>query len=244
MAKLKIIDNIKIKENIYRIRLEAESADKFIPGQFVHLSVGNTDGMLLKRPISVNDIEGNIITLIYEVKGRGTAKLSGILSGTLDALYFQGKGFQLQDNERKVMLIGGGMGVVPLMSALKYYKDKLFYAYLGFSDKDKMILIQEYSALCNTLITTDNGSYGSKGFVTDYAKADLKRVRPDVVIACGPKPMLKALQDISGIRVLVSVEERMGCGMGACLTCTCDSVDGNRRVCVDGPVFDIRELVL
>jgi dihydroorotate dehydrogenase electron transfer subunit len=161
----------------------------------------------------------------------------------LDAEYFLGNGFKLSDSERKIMLIGGGMGAAPLYSVIKGYKDREFYPYIGFQTKDRIILQKEYSSF-NAVIATDDGTYGQKGFVTKIAADDLDRIKPDIILACGPKPMLRALAEIKNYKVLVSVEERMGCGIGACLDCACKTLSGNKRVCKDGPVFDIKELVL
>lgn len=243
MARLKILSNIKIAESFYRIQLQGDKKP-FQAGQFINLSVGNDNGMILKRPISVFDVEGDVITLIYEIRGKGTKALSEMTLGELDAIYYLGNGFELYDNERKVMLIGGGCGVAPLYYVMKQYPDKEYYSYLGFADKDKAILIDEFEKLSHTEVTTDNGTYGKCGYVTQYALSEIDKIKPDVILACGPRPMLKELLKVKDARVLVSVEERMGCGIGACLVCVCETKDGNKRVCKDGPVFDIKELVL
>lgn len=243
MARLKILSNERIGEGFYKISLQGDTKE-FVAGQFVNISIGNISGMILKRPISVYEVEGNIITLIYEIRGKGTKALSELQCGELDALYFLGNGFKLSDKEKKVMLIGGGVGVAPLYSIMKKYSDREFYSYLGFANKDKVILEKEFSKLSTTVITTDDGSYGKCGYVTAHAIADIEKIKPDIILSCGPKPMLKVLDAIENIKVLVSIEERMGCGIGACLVCTCETVDGNKRVCKDGPVFDIKELKL
>jgi len=243
MAQLEIISNHKIAEGYFKIRLKGD-IKKFVPGQFVNLSVGHEDGILLKRPISVYDYNEGVITLIYEVKGKGTAALSKMKGGRLAAEYFLGNGFVLEENEKRIMLIGGGMGAAPLFSVMRCYRDKEFFPYLGFSDKERIILKEEYESLSETVISTDDGSFGHKGFITNIAVKDIEKIKPDVILACGPKPMLKALTLLKDVKVLVSVEERMGCGIGACLVCVCETVNGNKRVCKDGPVFDIKELKL
>jgi len=203
--------------------------------------------MLLKRPISVYDYLDGFITIIYEVRGRGTEALSLMPEGTdTDALYFLGNGFELKETEKRVMLIGGGIGAAPLYSVLNGYKGKEFYSYLGFQSVDRIILKDEFSRECVTVIATDDGSEGKLGYITPCALCDIDKIKPDVILACGPKPMLRALAATApkDIRVLVSLEERMGCGFGACLVCAVNTVNGMKRVCKDGPIFDIKELVL
>lgn len=243
MAELKILSNTKIGEGFYKIKLQGEKIGEFIPGQFVNLGVGNSEGMILKRPISVYETQDNVITLIYEVRGKGTEILKDTKSGTLDSLYFLGNGFKILDTEKKIMLIGGGVGTAPLYSVLKKYSDRQIYSFLGFANLKKVILEKEFSKYSQTVITTDDGSYGKKGYITEYAIKEIDRIKPDVILACGPRPMIKALSEIKGVKILVSVEERMGCGIGACLVCTCKTTSGNKRVCKDGPVFDIKELI-
>lgn len=245
MAKLKIISNESIARDYYKIRLECNEKKDFKPGQFVNLSVGTDNGLLLKRPISINDINGNIITLIYEIKGKGTYALSKIKSGQLDALYFLGNGFNITDLDKKIMLIAGGMGVAPLYSVLTHFPDRQFYSYLGFRDKDKIICYDDFYKYSEKIeLVTEDGSRGKKGFVTDFAIQDIERIKPNVILSCGPKPMLSALRNIKDYRVEVSLEERMGCGFGACLVCSIKTKNGMKRVCKDGPVFNIKELFL
>ena len=239
MAILEIISNQPISDNYFVIRLKGGEKE-FTPGQFVHLSVGTSEGMLLKRPISVFDYEDGIITLVYEVKGKGTAALSKMRSGELCAEYFLGNGFPVTD--KKILIVGGGMGAAPLYPVAKRYKG-VIAAYLGYASKDKIILTKEYGELVDTVITTDDGSCGTGGYVTDAVKRDLMDINPDVIYACGPLPMLKALKALD-IPVYVSVEERKGCGIGACLTCPVKTVDGYKEYAKTALSLDIAELVL
>lgn len=245
MAKVEIIDNRKIADNYYKVILKPSEDKEFRAGQFVNLSVGKDEGMLLKRPISVSRFTSDTIELLYEVRGKGTQRLSQMREGSLDADYYLGNGFDIKETDKKIMVVAGGMGAAPLYSVLNQYADREFYSYIGYQSKDKIILYEEYKHLSKSLtITTDDGSFGRCGFITQCVLEDIEEIKPDVVVSCGPKPMLKELTKIKSVRVLVSVEERMGCGIGACLVCVCKTKSGHKRVCKDGPVFDIKELIL
>ena len=247
MAKMIILGNAALGDGFYKMTLLPPEKKSFIPGQFINISVGDKYGMILKRPISVYDYKDGFITVIYEVRGKGTAALAEMPEGTeTDVLYFLGNGFQLNESEKRIMLIGGGIGAAPLYSVINGYKGKDFYSYLGFQNAGRIILKDEFCNICQTVIATDDGSEGKKGYVAPCALNDIEKIKPDVILACGPKPMLNALALTApkDIRVLVSLEERMGCGFGACLVCAVNTANGMKRVCKDGPVFDIKELVL
>ena len=245
MARLEIISNLLIADRTYILKLRVDKSIPFVAGQFAHVGVPYQEGILLKRPLSVQSVIDDEMSIIYEIRGKGTEVLAGITCGELDVLYYQGNGFPVVAGDKKIMLIGGGIGVPPLFSVAEQYKDREFYSFMGFRSKDKVILEKEFQAVGELVITTDDGSYGEKGFAVMQAISLIHKIKPDVIFACGPKPMLKALTNVQdNVKIFVSMEERMGCGYGACLVCTCKTIAGNKRVCMDGPVFDIKELEL
>lgn len=243
--------NKKIAENIYMITLTLpESAGLMHGGQFVNLSTGN-GAHLLRRPLGVCMVEGNDVTLCYQVKGSGTQYLTTVESGRkLQILLPLGNWFDLDDC-KNVVVIGGGVGVFPLIATIReHYKDKNFYSYIGFRNKSAVCLLDELEKSKKLTVTTDDGSYGEKGNAVSAYLADAANVTADVIISCGPPVMLKILKQKlkeAGVTTpcFVSLEERMGCGMGACLVCVCKTSNGeNARVCRDGPVFDVNEVEL
>lgn len=219
------------------------------PGQFVHIKCG--DGRLLRRPISVcscqEDDPDDLLAIVFEVRGEGTAWLAGRSEGdTLDVLGLLGNGFRME-REGRYLLVGGGIGVPPMRGCAQYTGGKST-AILGFRSKEKAILTNCFQDECaKVLYATDDGSLGHHGFVDALVRRELERDSGyDAVLACGPKLMLrnvaKAAEEF-GIPCQVSMEERMGCGIGACLVCACGMKDGARKhVCKDGPVFDSKEV--
>lgn len=247
---LNVRENTELAKGIVKMKLYCSSLPEFTPGQFVNLSVGNFDGVLLRRPISVYKFNAaeSTFEIIFEVKGKGTTFLSRLKGGNIPATLFLGNGFELGANVKKVALIGGGLGCPPLYSVIEKYKASgvKFYTYLGFSSESKAICVDDFSKASEKLtVTTDDGSLGEKNFITNAFKKDIFAVNPDVVLACGPTPMFKALKALNtGIPTFISTEARMGCGIGACYVCTCATLTGNRRVCTDGPVFNLKEVIL
>ncbi len=242
--------NVSIAENIYAITLTLTEPLKNINGgQFVNLSVGE-GAMLLRRPLGICKIDGTDLTLCYQVKGKGTKKLTEAKAGDkLKVLLPLGNGFDLNEF-KNIAVIGGGVGIFPLIAAIRAYKDKNFYSYIGFRNKAAVCLLEEFEKSKLLKVTTDDGSYGDKGNAVFAYFSDKKRPEADVIIACGPPVMLKVLKEELEKRnfntpCYVSLEERMGCGIGACLVCTCKKSDGdNARVCKDGPVFNIKNINL
>ncbi len=244
----KVLENKKLNETIFRLRLDApDIAEKAGPGQFVHVRCG--DGNLLRRPVSICDVSGGIITVVIETRGAGTHWLSGRLAGEMvDLLGPLGHGFDVGGGS--ILLVGGGIGAPPLLYAARRAGGKVM-AVLGFRTGGCVILQEEFQSACDEVyLATDDGSAGVHGFVTDVLKGLLEEKTYDAVLACGPRAMLKAVAartQARGIRCQVSLEERMGCGVGACLVCACRTVkDGReqmRRVCKDGPVFDAGEVL-
>lgn len=219
------------------------------PGQFVHIKCG--DGLLLRRPISVcscqEDEPEDTLAVAFEVRGEGTAWLAQREEGdTLDVLGLLGNGFQM-DREGRYLLVGGGIGVPPMRGCAQY-TDGTSTAILGFRSKDKAILLDCFRDECvNVQIATDDGSLGYHGFVDELVRQELSQDWTyDAVLACGPKPMLKSVAKVAaefGVPCQVSMEERMGCGVGACLVCATPMMDGTvKHVCKDGPVFNAREV--
>lgn len=243
-------ENKIIAENIYSLTLTLPEEVDIKGGQFLNLSTGNPAN-LLKRPFGVVKSEGRDVTVCYQVKGDGTRRLSETAEGAkLGVLLPLGNGFDIPENAKNVIVIGGGVGVFPLISVIRQYKDKNFYSYIGFRNSGAVCLIDELENSKKLTVVTDDGSYGSKGNAVSAYLADRENVKADLIIACGPPVMLKVLKSRlkeEGITTpcLVSLEERMGCGIGACLVCVCKKSDGNNaRVCKDGPVFNIDEVQL
>lgn len=244
-----IVKNEKIAENIHAVTFALEEDCKVRCGQFGNISVGKTH--LLRRPIAICKAEGREVTFCYQIKGEGTKKLKEMGAGTkVNVLMPLGNGFFAEENERKIALVGGGVGVFPLISVLREYdSSKEISAYIGYRNKGAVCGVEEFEKAAKFVGVTDDGSYGEKmnavqAFAVDFAKGN----RPDVVFACGPTPMLRALKTFvekENIPCYVSLEERMGCGIGACLVCVCDLTNGKKaRVCKDGPVFNVNEVTL
>lgn len=213
-------------------------------GQFAHVAV---PGKILRRPISICDADDTNIRLVYEVRGEGTENLSKINEGEyVDVLAPLGTGYNVP-KDKKVVFVGGGIGVPPLLYAAKQAINPT--AILGFRNKEAMILKKDFEEVCEkVIITTDDGSFGMHGFVTQALQEIIDEV--DLVCACGPTPMLKAIAEISKAHskeCQVSLEERMGCGVGACLVCACktkkDGKENYEHVCKKGPVFNAEEVV-
>ena len=219
------------------------------PGQFVHIRCG--EGLLLRRPISVcscmEDEPDDLLSIVFEVRGEGTRWLAGReLGDSLDVLGLAGNGFDLKP-EGRYLLVGGGIGIPPMLGCAQYTGGRAT-AILGGRSRDKIILEDFFREDCaKVLCATDDGSLGHHGFVDALVRRELSEDRGyDGVLACGHKPMLRNVAKVAeefGIPCQVSMEERMGCGVGACLVCACDMADGSRKhVCKDGPVFDSREV--
>ena len=243
-------ENIQIAENVYSVTLSLpESAGEIKGGQFADISVGSGE-FLLRRPLGIVKAEDNEITLCYQIKGDGTKKLAETGKGAkLKILLPLGNGFDLS-GKKCVAVIGGGVGIFPLIAAIRTNPDVKFYSYIGFRNKAAVCLLNELKASKKLTVTSDDGSFMQKGNAVQAFFDDKEKPIFDAIISCGPVHMLKALKrelELSGLNIpcYVSLEERMGCGLGACLVCVCGKTDGgNARVCKDGPVFDIRTVTL
>lgn len=229
-----ILSNEKIALDTYEMQLGGDTSALTMPGQFVNIAI---DGLYLRRPISVCHYEPGRLTIIYKVVGKGTEIMSQMTKGQkLDLLCGLGNGFDVTRAEgRRAAVIGGGVGVPPMYDvAARLVKMGVdVTAILGFATKEAAFYIERFEELgAKVLVTTDDGTLGIKGFVTDA----LRQTDCDYYFACGPKPMLAGLHR-TGIEGQLSFEERMGCGFGACMGCTCHTLVGYKRICQDGPVF-------
>ncbi|SDN25742.1 dihydroorotate dehydrogenase electron transfer subunit [Alkalicoccus daliensis] len=246
---LTILSKENVAPRVYKMILEGESVKSMLtPGQFVHLKVGTLKHPVLRRPISICNVENNKLTIIYRIEGQGTALLNEKNIGdTVDTLGPLGEGFPLQESG-KALLIGGGVGIPPLLYLAKQLKAKgvKVQAVLGFRTAEDMFLTEEFKTYADVIVTTEDGSFGIKGFVTDA----LPQTAPyDVFYSCGPKVMLRAVELAAATAGYISLEERMGCGVGACLACVCDKKEpftgkSYVKACQDGPVFQTGEVVL
>jgi dihydroorotate dehydrogenase electron transfer subunit len=236
---LEIQSNDCIAKNVYRMQLGGDTAG-ILPGQFVNIRV---EGQFLRRPISVCNIADGILTIIYKVVGVGTEAMSHLPIGTqLDVLTVLGNGYDLSKAGDAPLLVGGGVGVPPMYMLARQLREmgKKVRVILGFNTKDEVFYEEEFRALgCEVVVTTVDGSHGVKGFVTNALDG-----QQSYYYTCGPLPMIKALLQAAGTNGEVSMEERMGCGFGACMGCTIQTTIGPKRVCKEGPVFDAAILQL
>lgn len=244
-----VVKNQEIAENVFELTFRIPEAVPVRAGQFLNISVGGTH--LLRRPIAICKAEENELTICYQLRGEGTRLLSTAGAGSsLSVLLPLGNGFFIEEAEQKIALVGGGVGVFPMISVIRAYREKKdLSAYIGFRNHAAVCGLEELEKANKLVVVTDDGSYGAKMNAVQALEADLKKgYSPDVVLACGPTPMLRALKSLcerEGLTCYVSLEERMGCGIGACLVCVCDKTNGEHaRVCKDGPVFDAREVEL
>ncbi len=239
-GKYKVTSNVALTDTVYDMRLEGDTQYITAPGQFVNVEIV---GKYLRRPISVCDFGEGWIRIIYKVVGEGTKAMSAMVEGTeLDILTGLGNGFNAKMRCARPLLVGGGVGVPPLYNLCKELisEGRKPVVVLGFNTAAEVFLSEEFEALgVQTVVTTADGSQGVKGFVT----AALRDIDFDYTYACGPIPMLKALYDATSVDGEYSFEERMGCGFGACVGCTCKTKYGYKRICKDGPVLDREEII-
>lgn len=239
-AMMKITDNKKIAEKTYFMSLEGDTSAITKPGQFINIKL---DGFFLRRPISVCDCENGKLSIIYKVVGNGTKEMSELPIGAeLDILSGLGNGYDTSKSGDCPVLIGGGVGVPPMYLLCKKLvsEGKKATVILGFNSEKEVFGIDEFKATgAEVYVTTADGSVGTKGFVTDV----LKNLDYTYFYTCGPMPMFKAIESIAKTSGQYSFEERMGCGFGACMGCTCKTKYGNKRICKDGPVLEREEIV-
>ena len=234
-----ISSNKKLTENVYEMILTGDTSDITACGQFINIKL---DGLYLRRPISVCDKSDDTVTIVYKVVGVGTEQMSKMTKGEkLDVLTGLGNGYDLTLSGDKPLLLGGGVGVPPLYMLAKKLKEqgKAVEVVLGFNTESEIFYEQQFKDLgCNVTVTTADGSYGVKGFVTDAYPADYS-----YFYTCGPEPMLKAIYKTAKTEGQMSFEERMGCGFGACMGCSCKTITGYKRICKAGPVMKKEEIL-
>ena len=236
----KIQSQEKIANGVYLMKLCGNTDEITASGQFVNIKL---NGFFLRRPISVCDYDKDSLTLIYKTVGEGTKEMSKYENGTeLDILVGLGNGYDTSRSGDKPLLVGGGVGVPPLYNLCKKLvgEGKTPTVILGFNKKEDVFFEEEFKKLgAKVFVTTASGEYGIKGFVTDA----MDGIEYTYFYSCGPEPMLKALYDKSTTEGELSFEERMGCGFGACMGCSCKTKYGNKRICKDGPVLRKEEVI-
>ena len=234
-----IKSNTPLTKDVFKMILSGDASAITAPGQFVNIKL---DGLFLRRPISVCDKNGGELTIVYKVVGAGTAQMSGMRPGDkLDLLTGLGNGYDLSKAGENVLLLGGGVGVPPLYLLAKELlsQGKKVAVVLGFNKKDEIFFENEFRALgAGVTVTTADGSYGKRGFVTDAMPENY-----DYFYTCGPEPMLKAVYKAAKTSGQFSFEKRMGCGFGACMGCSCKTITGNKRICREGPVLCREEIL-
>ena len=234
-----VVSQRQLTQTVYEMKLRGDTSAITRPGQFVNLRL---DGLYLRRPISVCDLEGDTLTLIYKVVGKGTQALSEMQPGqTVPVLTGLGNGYDTGLSGDRPLLIGGGVGVPPLYLLAKRLRaeGKQVSVILGFNTASELFYEQEFLALgCKVAITTVDGSRGVKGFVTDALPETYTHV-----YTCGPEPMLRAVYRTIRGGGSFSFEKRMGCGFGACMGCSCKTITGNKRICKEGPVLQKEEIL-
>ena len=234
-----IVENCPLTDNVYRMRLKGDTSAITAPGQFVNIQLS---GMFLRRPISVCDVQDDVLTIIYKVVGKGTEAMSRMTEGKLDVLTGLGNGYDLSVSGEKPVLLGGGVGVPPMYKLAKELltQGKSVHVILGFNTKNEVFCEEDFRDLgAEVTVTTVDGSYGQKGFVTDA----LAGMEYTYFYTCGPEPMLKAVYRATCTSGQMSFEERMGCGFGACMGCSCKTLTGYKRICKEGPVMRKEEIL-
>lgn len=246
---LKVIENKRLNKDFFIIELKGHATiPELKPGQFIQVRVDGSPDTFLRRPISIHDVDysKNTFKILIQIAGKGTETLSKATSGdSLNIIYPLGNSFSLPEGSNKILLVGGGCGIAPLLFLGRYLKSHGFVPdiLLGFRNKDRIIEFEEYLQIGEVFVTTEDGSMGEKGYVTTHSVFSARKY--DRMYCCGPDRMMKAIADhckSKGIVCEVSLENLMACGIGACLCCVVDTVRGNLCTCIDGPVFNINDL--
>lgn len=238
--KYTIRENIPLTKDVFKMILEGDTSRITAPGQFINIKL---TGKYLRRPISICDWDEHQITIVYKVVGEGSEQLSQMKTGQqFDVLVGLGNGYDLNKSGDRPVLIGGGVGVPPLYGLARCLcsQGKIVTVILGFNTASEVFYKAEFEALgAKVYVTTVDGSMGTKGFATKY----LEELNYTYYYSCGPKPMLKAVYDAAKTSGQLSFEERMGCGFGACMGCTCKTKSGNKRICKEGPVLESEDVI-
>lgn len=248
-ALFEILSNVRVADGIYEMTLKTDKLPPIKAGQFANVRVPDRGELTLRRPFGIYSVDKsqNSIKIGYAVKGEGTKAMASLESGRrVQVLLPLGNGFPSVPKDKRVLLVGGGVGVLPLLSVAETAENPVC-ACVGFRSAKFACKTDEMAALAQKcVVATDDGTLGEKGYVADVAKKHMDEFRPDVIFACGPEIMMKSLKRFSSLPIYVSLEQRMGCGMGACLVCSrkIKSNDGEHylRVCADGPVFAFDEV--
>lgn len=247
VLKEQIVDMEMLCEDVYKMTIKSEYvASTAKPGQFVNIKCGGIEA-LLRRPISICDVDKvkNTFDIVFQIKGNGTEKLCHKCAGDVDIMAPLGNPFTIDNKYKSICVVGGGIGTFPLLYLLKSSECDNKTALLGFRSKAAVVLENQFRAAANKVdIATDDGSYGKKAFVTELLEQHFLSQKPDIVYTCGPTPMMRgvaAIAEKNNIPCQVSMEQRMGCGIGACLVCACKTKQGDdwgfSHVCKDGPVY-------
>lgn len=246
---LKVIENKRLNNDFFILNLEGSSKIPVLkPGQFAQIRVDDSPATFLRRPISIHDVDygKNSFKVLIQIAGKGTEKLSELVKGdTLNLIYPLGNSFSLPSSDERVLLVGGGCGIAPLLFLGKYLKSNGFISdiLLGFRNSSRIIEFEEYLGIGKVYVTTEDGSMGEKGYVTSHSV--FSKQKYDRIYCCGPESMMKAISAYcksNNIFCEVSLENLMACGIGACLCCVVDTVKGNLCTCIDGPIFNINDL--
>lgn len=252
----KIISNDKIGPDVFKMVIKSDYiSEKSKPGQFINIKCSPGIDTVLRRPISICSIDKNAGTfeIVYQIRGKGTEILSHLSEGDyLDFIGPVGNSFDIYNSRNRIAVVGGGIGIFPLLYVLKESKSPVKKAFIGFRNKEFVVLEEEFKKYSTHLyISTDDGSYGYKGFITDLLAKSLEKNEVDIIYTCGPVPMMKKVAEAAekhGVKCQLSMEERMGCGIGACLVCACKVKYGEDweygHVCSDGPVFWSDRIIL
>ena len=234
-----ILSNTALTDSVYKMVLSGDTSHVTNCGQFVNIQL---DGLFLRRPISVCDYDESTLTIIYKVVGKGTEQMSAMVPGEkLDILTGLGNGYDISLAGDSPVLLGGGVGVPPMYNLAKKLiaEGKKVTVILGFNTQNEIFYENEFKVLgCDVAVTTVDGSYGIKGFVTDALPENYS-----YFYTCGPEPMLKAVYKATATSGQMSFEERMGCGFGACMGCSCKTLTGYKRICKEGPVMKKEEIL-
>ncbi len=256
IEKAELVKKVQLKDDIYKFTVKSkEMANSSKPGQFLEIRVTDTIEPFLRRPISIHNVnkEDGTLDFIFQVKGKGTTVLATREEGELiDIIGPLGKGTFKFEDYNNIAIIGGGIGIFPLYELAKEAKEtgKEVNTYIGFRNKDFVVLEDEFKNVSSKFVlATDDGSYGQNGFAINFLKDDIENGKIDCIYACGPLPMLKAVQALAkekNIACQISLEELMGCGIGACIGCAVkyktETEDTYKRVCKEGPVFNAMEV--
>jgi dihydroorotate dehydrogenase electron transfer subunit len=246
---LKVLENKRLNKDFFILELTSDvKIPEFRPGQFAQVRIDGSPETFLRRPVSIHDVdnENNTFKFLIQIAGKGTETLSRLRSGdTLNLVYPLGNSFSMPTADERVLLVGGGCGIAPLLFLGRYLKSNYCVPdiLLGFRNSDRIIEYEEYSKAGNVFVTTEDGSMGERGYVTSHSV--FSKHKYNRIYCCGPDSMMKAIGKYCKDRNIiceVSLENLMACGIGACLCCIVDTVNGNLCTCIDGPVFNVNDL--